>query len=118
MKSKSKNMPLKRKHEFRFHNVETTNRYGRPLNIKHPAYVFLRKGNVYIYVTITHSKSVRDHIVIKLRKNPNPTDNNDAYYVAEIKKDTIDRFGAKHTDWNIDPLDDEAIRKLFEKEKR
>lgn len=113
MKKRNRHAQLKRAHEFRYHSVLTKNKKGKSLNIAHPTYVFLRKGNVYIYVTITHSTNVKDLVVIKLRKNPNPKDKKDAYYVVEVKQDTVDRFGRRLDDWKINPLDDADIRKIF-----
>ncbi len=113
MKKKSRHAQLKRAHEFRYHSVLTKNRNGKSLKISHPSYVFLKKGNVYIYVTITHSSKVEDYVVIKLRKNPNPKDKKDAYYVVDVKQDTKDRFGRRHDDWKIDIQDDIDIRKKF-----
>jgi len=118
MKSKSKHAPLKRKKEFRSYGVYIKNRRGKLIKYAHPAFVFLEKGNVYFFVTITHSNTVTDHLVIQLHKNPNPNDKNKAFWVADIREDTKDRFGKKRSDWKIDPLDDKAIRELFEKEKR
>ena len=89
------------------------NKKGKQLKINHPSYIFLQKGNEFIYVTITHSNHVPNRTVIKFRKNPNPDDSKDAYFVVEIKQDTMDRFGKRHDDWSIDPLDDEKIRKLY-----
>ena len=113
MKNKSRKACLKRKHEFRLHNVEVLNRYGRPVDIKHPTYVFLEAGDEYIYVVITHSDDVKNHVVIKLRKNPNPKDKSESYYVVEVRRDTKDRFGQRLKGWKIDPLDDLDIQKLF-----
>lgn len=115
MKKKSRHAPLRRRREFRFHDVLAINKRGKSFKFDHPAYVFLEKGNIYIYVTITHSKSVENHLVIKLRKNPNPKDNKDAYYVAEVKEDIKSEFGRVRSDWKIDPLDDQDIRKLYKK---
>ncbi len=119
MKKRSRHAQLKRTHEFRYHSVLTKNKKGKSLKIAHPAYVFLKKGNVYIYVTITHSSNVKDYVVIKLRKNPNPLDKKDSYYVVDVKEDTINHFKKKEKDWRIDPLDDIDIQNLYkEKEKR
>ena len=98
------------------HNIELKNKKGKVFQLKHPVYVFLEKGNLYIYVTITHSKEVKNHLVIKLRKNPNPIDRRDAYYVTEIKADTKDTFSRKRK-WELDPLDDKEIRELFNKKR-
>lgn len=114
MKSKSKKAMLKRKNEFRFHKIFNIN--GKKL-ARHPAYIFLEKGNIYIYVSITHSKEIDNVVLIKLRKNPNPNDKKDAYYVAEIQMDTKDTFSANKTKWKIDELDENDIRELFNKKR-
>ena len=105
---------LKRKNEFRFHKILNVN--GKKL-ARHPAYIFLEKGNIYIYVSITHSKIIDNVILIKLRRNPNPNDKKDAYYVAKIQMDTKDTFSANKTKWKIDELDENDIRQLFNKKR-
>ena len=107
-------MELKRRKEFRYHPTNCKGKDGKTIVINHPTYIFLEEGNLYVFVTITHSNNVNDSIVIKLRKNPNPKDQRDSYWVAEIRKDNIKNFGKKHNSWNIDELDDEAIRTFFE----
>ena len=115
MKKKSKHAHLKRKKEFRFHAIKVPTKKGKQKTIEHPAYIFLEKGNVYIYVPITHSSSVNDFMVIKLRKNPDPNDNRDSYYIADIRMDTKDSFSAMKKKWELDSKDDEEIRSLFNK---
>lgn len=115
MKKRSRKTQLRRKHEFRYYNSLVINRRGQKVKFRHPAYIFLEKGNLFIFVTITHSKTVPNKIVVELRKNPNPSDKRIAYYVAEILQDTKDRFRRKLDNWDIDLLDDEAIRKLYKK---
>lgn len=95
MKRKSKKQIIKKKNEFRYHNVVIINEFGKEIKIRHPSYVFLEKGNVYIYVSITHSKNIENYIVIELRENPNPKDKNKSFWAAEIKEDTKDRFGRR-----------------------
>ncbi len=112
MKKKNKKAQLKRKKEFRFHRINLPSDEARNKKMMHPAYVFLEKGNIFIYVTLTHSSQVKNHIVIKLRKNPNPKDQSDAYVVDEIREDTKDKFSRRLSDWELDPLDDAFIRKL------
>ena len=114
MKKKSRNSALKRKHEFRFHKVIVLTNNGKQIKIAHPGYIFIEKGNLYIYVSLTHSNIIEGFKVLKLRKNPNPKDSGDSYYIAEIKEDTKDRFSRRLNDWRIDPEDDLDIQKLFE----
>ena len=115
MKKKNKHVRLKRKNEFRFHKVEVKTKKGTFLRIKHPSYILLESGNVYIYVTLTHSNHVKDHMVIKLRKNPNPNDARDAYRVVEFREDTRDRFGKRMRGWKIDSLDKDDIFDEYKK---
>ena len=115
MKSKSKNQIVRKRKEFRYHNVEIVNNNGTITRIRHPSYVFLEKGNIYIYISITHSDNVENSIVIKLRKNPNPNDKRESYRIAEIKEDTKDRFNRNLKKWVMDIEDDKDIRKEYEK---
>ena len=115
MKNKSKKAKFKKRSEFRYHNTVSINAKGKKKNIRHPAYIFLEKGNIFIYISLTHSKEIKNVLLIKLRRNPKPKDNRDAYRVVEIRKDTKDAFGKRLKKWVIDPLDEEDIRKEFTK---
>ena len=118
MKPKAKHAQLKRKKEIRFKSVEVTNKSGTIHRVRHPAYIFLEKGNLYIYVIITHSFKVQEYIVIELAKNPNPIDKRKGYWVAEIRKDTKDKFGKKKEGWKLDEEDDAKIRDFFKNIKK
>ena len=115
VKSKSKNQVVRKRKEFRYHNIVIVNENGTVTKIRHPSYVFLEKGNIYIYISITHSDSVKNAIVIKLKKNPNPHDQRDSYRIVGIKEDTKDRFGKRLTEWVMDIEDDEDIREEYKK---
>lgn len=115
MKRKSKRQNVKKKKEFRFHQVETINSQGKMIKIWHPSYIFLEKGNVYIYVSITHSNAVEEFVVIELRENPNPKDKRNSFWIAKIKEDTKDRFGKRRKGWKINELDDQDIRNKYKK---
>ena len=115
MKRKSKRQITKKKNEFRYHNVIVINQFGKETKIRHPTYIFLEKGNIYIYVSITHSNDIENHMVIKLRKNPNPKDKCLSFWIVEIKRDTKDRFGRKQKDWKINIEDEKDIREEYKK---
>ena len=115
MKKKNKKSVLRKKKEFRYHNISTINKCDNNRLIRHPAYVFYEKGNIFIYVSITHSSKVDNVVLIKLRKNPNPKDKNDSFWIAEVKEDTKDRFGRRLLDWNLDEKDDLDIRNKYKK---
>ncbi len=67
MKKHAKHKYHKKK-EFRFIPTNYVNKGGRIIKISHPAYIFLQKGEVYVYVTITHSNSVDNLTLFKLKK--------------------------------------------------
>ena len=111
MKSKSKHAQPKRKKEFRFKSISIS----KNKKMRHPAYVFLEKGNIYIYVNLTHSNNIDGKVIIKLSKNPDPNDKRDSYFIEEIHEDTKDNFGRRLLGWEMDPIDDQIIRKLYKK---
>ena len=115
MKKKSNQQKTKKKNEFRYHNVILIRSDGRKIKVRHPAYIFLEKGNLYIYVSITHSNKVENLITIKLRRNPNPQDKLDSYRIVGIKEDTKDKFGRREQDWSIDVEDEQDIRDEYKK---
>ena len=111
MKRKNKRNNYKRKKEFRFKGILIeNNKY-----IRHPCYIFLEKGNFYIYVNITHSKIVISKETIKLKANPNPLDKRDAFLVLDVSKDRKNKFGSRLKGWTITPEEDDFIRKLYKK---
>ena len=89
MKKHAKHKYHKKK-EFRFIPTNYVNKGGRIIKISHPAYIFLQKGEVYVYVTITHSRSVDNLTLFKLEKNPNPNDKRDAYWIAKSIMKTLE----------------------------
>ena len=115
---KGGNMKSKSKNEIRYHSVNVKTRKGKIVLINHPAFIFKEKGNMYIYVTITHSNTVKNYLVIKLNKNPNPNDLKESFWVAEIREDDKNNFGKRHNNWKMAEEDIKAIVDFYEKEKR
>lgn len=105
---------MRKKKEFRFHRIVIITDNNKKIKIWHPAYVFLEKGNIFIYVTLTHSDKINDLVLIKLTQNPNPHDKRQSYFVAEIRMDTKDKFTKRQMGWKMNDLDDKTIRELFE----
>ena len=118
MKKKNKHSTYRRKKEFRYSDIKTITKSGKAKIIKHPAYIFLENEDLFIYVTLTHSKNVKNYLVIKLRKNPNPNDEEESYYVAKIRKDFKNNFGTRILNWEVDVEDDKDIRRLFDETKK
>ncbi len=113
MKRKSKHANSRRIKEFRYHIVMVTTKSKKVKKIRHPAYAFLEKGNLFIYVNITHSKQVDNIELIELRKNPRPKDKKKSYRSKVFRQDTKDTFGERERGWHIDPQDDEDIRREY-----
>ena len=94
MKTKATNKAKpKRKNEFRYHDLLIKTKTGKKKKIKHPSYVWQERGNVYDYHSITHSSDIEGVELIKLRKNPNPSDKRDSYYDSKSKSDIKSSFG-------------------------
>ena len=110
MKKKNKKIRSRKIKEFRYHNVYVFKKNGKIKKLRHPTYAFLKIGNTFLYVVITHSKIVNGIKTIELRLNPNPNDNRKAYRSKTIEKDTKDRFGKPNKKWRMDPHDDAEIR--------
>ena len=111
----TKTKKLKKKSEFRFHSVTAKTTKGKKTIKEHPTFIFLQNGDIYIYVQLTHSKRIKGKVLIKLKKNPNPLDIRDSYYIEEICKDKMDNFGKIRRSWRMDQKDEETIRKLIKK---
>ena len=114
MKPKSKKQIIKKIKQFRYHNVLVL-KGKRKIKIRHPAYAFLKRGNINIYVILTHSSTILGKKLIRLKKNPNPNDARPTFFVEEFLKDTTDRFGKSLNKWIISEEDDLLIRKRYKK---
>ena len=117
-KQHKRSYPTKKK-EIRFHTVEIKHKkHKKPFKMWHPAYVFLQKDDIFIYVTLTHSNNVSGCTVIKLTKNPNPKDTTDSYFVTDFKEDKIDAFTKMRKEWQLDEKDDKLIRAIYKLNKK
>ena len=114
MKKKSKNQVPRKRNEFRYHMVEYINSLGVKTKMAHPSFIFLEKGNLFMYVSLTHSKEIGNIPLIKLSKNPNNKDKSDSYLVLEFKEDTKDRFGSRRKGWKMDSNDEQFIRNIYQ----
>lgn len=117
MKKKNKNATIRKKKEFRYHKVKVKNKSGKDIDIKHPCYIFLQIGNIYIYVSLTHSSNINGLILIELRENPNSLDLRKSYWIQEIKADLKSTFTKVLKKWKINKDDDADIRNLFDKKR-
>ncbi len=82
--------------EFRTHNVSKEG--------KHPAYIFAKVGDEYVYVGITHAEITKGIKNIPLERNPNPHDKRKAFFRPRSSKDNKSRFG-KRKPWKLSEKD-------------
>ena len=115
MKRKAKKAIAKKRKMFRYRSIKVIDKSGRHLNIRHPAYIIIERGNIYVHVIITHSATLNNKKLIELRKNPNPLDSRKSYRQNELFEATIDKFSKRLNGWKMDPLDDKDIRTLIKK---
>lgn len=103
--------------EFRDHKIDTKNKYGQKKKIKHPAYIWQSRGNLFDYHSITHTNARemnKKNPNVKLReltKNPNPKDNRRSYYDTMSKSDIKSNFGRPHKKWKISESDKAKLHK-------
>ena len=115
MKRKNKNTTLRKAKEFRFHDIQKKSSTGKRIKLKHPAYIFYKKGNIYIYVPITHSSKIENMVLIQLKENPNPKDKRDSFCVLKIEEDIKGSFGKRLIKWRMNDEDDLKIRNEYKK---
>lgn len=114
MKKHSKSQS-KRKNEFRYHNIVIRSKKGRKKSIRHPAYIWKQRGNIYDYHSITHSSAVDGINLQKLTRNPNPVDKRDAYFDIDSKSDIKSSFGRKKRRWKLSDEDRIEIHQRHKK---
>lgn len=117
MKSKNKNAITRKKKEFRYHKVKVKNKNNVEIDIRHPCYIFLQIGNIYIYVQLTHSSIIDGLTLRELRENPDPIDSEKSYWIQEIKSDLKSTFTKVQKRWKINKEDDVDIRSLYNKKR-
>ena len=78
-----------------------------------------KKNNKIEYITVTHSKITQKRKNKKLVKNPDPSDNRQAYVLPKLQKGKIKDLGKKHPEMKIKNKTDKAIvRKIKAKSKK
>lgn len=84
----------------------------------HPAYIYEKVGEEFVFLGITHSDISKDTKNIKLDKNPNPQDNRMAYVKPKSEKDTQNHFGPRKKDWKLDDNDKKKVGKIIQDNKK
>ena len=94
--------------EFRKHNSKKGG--------GHPAYIYRKEGDKYIYIGLTHSPISQGVKNVKLNVNPNPDDSKDQYAKPKPDKDKKSTFGKREKGWKFDFSDEEIIEKIKKNE--
>lgn len=83
----------------------------------HPAYIYAKVGNKFIFLGITHSAidSKTGKINIRLDKNPNPKDNRISYIKSKSEMLKENKFAKPYNGWKFSDSD---IRKVESIKKR
>lgn len=94
------------RHFRKFHSKETTG---------HPSYVFDEEGNKYKILGITGSPTTNGVLNVKLKKNPEPNNNDDAFVhtqPSEIKKGVRNK---KLKGWKFSEEDKKRVNAIIDK---
>lgn len=96
-------------------NRETKNEF-RKNNSKdakgHPAYIYMKEGDEYLFLGLTHSPITKGVTNIKLDRNPNPSDLRPAYVRPRSGRAHKSQFGARLKGWYFGKSDKQKISKL------
>ncbi len=84
----------------------------------HPAYIYARVGDEFMFLGITHSEITADIRNIKLETNPDPEDIKSAYIKPYVEKDKTNRFGTIKRDWRFSNKDKKKAEKVIKGKKR
>lgn len=82
---------------------------------EHPTYVYAKVGNEFKYIGLTHAKITDGVRNIKLDKNPDPNDKEDAYIRPKTEKAKTNNFKKKEKTWKLSKSDKEKVNKVIKK---
>lgn len=82
----------------------------------HPAYIYQKVGNKYLYIGITHANITDKTKNIKLDKNPNPLDKKTAYIRPKSEQQKENKFSKKpFKNWKFTEKDKDKVNKVIKK---
>jgi hypothetical protein len=94
----------------------------RKLNSKsgggYPAYIYVKNGDTYDFVGITHSDVTHGTKNIKLDKNPSPDDDRDSYIRPNTGSENRSSFGKRLTGWRFADSDKGKVQEVIDKNKK
>lgn len=85
----------------------------------HPAYIYAKIGNKFIYLGITHSAidSKTGELNIKLDKNPNPFDSRNSYIKSKSEMLKENKFAKPYKNWKFSDSDIQKIEDIKKRRK-
>ena len=79
----------------------------------HPAYVYRKTGNEYIYLGLTHSPITKGKRNIRLKANPNPMDRRVSYVRPFVRSDHIKFFSKRLRRWKLSNKDKRRLLRIM-----
>lgn len=92
-------------------------RRGKSANKGHPAYIYAKIGDEFVYIGLTHGEITDGIRNIKLEKNPNPEDQRPAYIRPDPQQDQQNKFGRKLSHWSFSEADQGKVKGVMKKNK-
>lgn len=111
MKKKARKTYWRTKSEFRYIKILVSKPDGTEKKIRHPSYIWRRRGNIYDHYPITHSSVVDGIAFIKFDVNPDPLDKEDSYHSPVTHSDYVSKFGRRIKRMSISDSDYKKLHK-------
>lgn len=84
----------------------------------HPAYIYEKVDDEFVFIGITHSEITNDTKNIRLEQNPDPNDKRTAYAKPVSESDKQNRFGKRKKDWKIGNKDRQKVDEIISANKK
>lgn len=79
----------------------------------HPAYIFAKVDDEFLFLGITHADVTRGIKNIQLDSNPDSKDNMPAYIKNVVEHDKSNQFSEPHKGWIFSEEDKEKVNKVI-----
>lgn len=110
---------LKERKESNMSQFQKRNEFRKNKKSGHPAYIFAKIGDKFVYIGLTHDDVLKSGIkCIELDKNPNPDDQEKSYakpYTETLKENKFSKQPYKN--WSFSENDRKKIEKIKKRTK-
>lgn len=79
----------------------------------HPAYIYAKVGDEFIFLGITHAPITNGMKNIQLDTNPDPSDSSSVYVKRTIESDKANRFSDPYKGWKLSDSDKTKVNKII-----